>query len=263
MAVLKKAKREVKPTKRYLITKQRTLKKRWRGLPKEEKTEFKRLVKILAVFFLALVVLYYVGINLLASVGGFWASLRGRGGEFSQQDKLAPPPPSLSPVPLYTKEEGIKIEGYAEAGAEVTLFVNRKEAGKTVAEKGGQFSFSSVTLREGENKITAIAKDGAGNESLKSATLKVILDKEPPELTVNKPKEGQQFSGEKNKIKIVGKTERGATVKVNKHQATVLADGSFSLTLIASNEGEIKLTVVATDRAGNETTREIAVIYSE
>lgn len=258
MAVLKK----VKPTKRYLITKQRTLKRRWRGLPKEEKTELRRLVKILTITFLTLAVLYYIGINVLTNVGGFWAVLRGKSGEFSQKDTIAPPPPYLSPIPLYTKNEKIEIEGYAEAGAEVTLLVNGSEVGKTVAEKGGQFSFSSVALKEGENKIAAIATDGAGNESLKSSILKVILDKQPPKLTVTKPKEGQKFSGEDDKkITIAGKTEPGATVKINNNQATLLDDGSFNFTFIANNEGEIKLTIAVIDQAGNETKKEITVSY--
>lgn len=260
--ILRRGQRKVKPTKRYLITKQRALKRRWRSLPKEEKTELRRLVKILGALFLTLVVLYYVGINLLTNIGGFWAVLRGRSGEFFQKDTIAPPPPYLTPLPLYTKEEKVKVEGYAEAGAEVILFVNDGEVGKTVAEKGGQFTFSLITLSDGENKITAIAKDGAGNESLTSSALKVILDKKPPELAVSEPKGGQQFSGENNKIKISGKTEPGVIVKVNDLQATVLADGVFNLTIIAANEGEIKLLIIATDRAGNETKEEITVTYS-
>lgn len=263
MAISRKTRRKIKPTKRYLITKQRTLKKRWRTLPKEEKTELRRLVKILTITFLTIAVVYYIGINLLTNVGGFWAVLRGRSGELFQKDTVAPPPPSLSPLPLYTNKEGIKIEGYAEAGAEVIIFINEEEAGKTIAEKGGQFSFSNIILKEGENNITAIAKDGAGNESLESSPVKIILDKKPPELSISQPKEGEKFSGENNKIKVAGKTEPGALVKINDQQATVYGDGSFSLTIIAAQEGEMKLTIVATDRAGNETKQEITVTYSE
>ncbi|PIS12576.1 hypothetical protein COT70_00220 [candidate division WWE3 bacterium CG09_land_8_20_14_0_10_47_33] len=254
--------KKVKPTKRYLITKQRALKKHWRGLPKEEKTELRRLVKILATSLLALVVLYYIGINLLTNVGSFWAVLRGRSGEFFQKDTIAPPPPYLSPLPLYTNKEKVKIEGYAEAGSEVTLFVNDNEAGKTVAEKGGQLTFPAVPLNEGENQITATAKDGAGNVSLKSSVLKIIFDDTPPKLTVNKPKEKQQFSGENNKIRVSGKTEPGVIVRVNDLQATVLADGNFTFVMLAAREGEVKLIITATDRTGNETKKEITVIYS-
>lgn len=261
MAVLRKIKK-VKPTKRYLITKQRTLKKHWRSLPREEKTELKRLVKILATIFFTLVVIYYLGINVLTKAGWFWGIFRGKSGEFFQKDTVAPPPPYLTPLPLYTNKDQVKIEGFAEAGAEITLFINGTENAKTVAEKGGQFSFPSVSLKEGENEISALAKDGAGNESLKSSVLKIILDKKPPELSVNKPEEGQVFTGENNRIEVAGKTEPGATVKINNHQASVLADGSFDFTFIANSEGEIKITVVATDRAGNETKAQIAVTYS-
>ncbi len=257
MAVRKRA----KPTKKYLITKQRALKKRWRGLPKEEKSEFRRLVKILAAIFFALAILYYIGINLLTNIGSFWTSFRGRGGDLFYKDTLAPPPPSLSPLSLYTNKETVKIKGYAEAGAEVILFVNKIQKGTTVAEKGGNFSFPSVNLKEGENQITAVAKDAAGNESLTSSVLKIIFDQEPPELIIKSPKEGQNFSGENNKVRVRGKTEPGATVKVNKHQATVLGDGTFSFTFIAEDEGQITLTITAVDRAGNKTTEELTVNY--
>jgi len=266
MAVRKKAKllklKKVRPTKRYLVTQQRALKRRWRGVPEEEKSELKRLIVILAAILLTLAALYYVGINLLTNIGGFWATLRGQGNELFHADTIAPPPPYLSPLPLYSNNEVITIGGYAEAGAEVTLFVNEAEVGKTIAEKGGQFTFSAVTLNIGENTITATAKDGAGNESTRSSILRTIIDKEPPELVINQPSDGQQFSGEDNKITIAGTTESGATVKINGSQASVLADGSFNFTVIANQEGTITLTITATDRAGNETKTEIHVDYS-
>jgi hypothetical protein len=60
---------------------------------------------------------------------------------------------------------------------------------------------------------------------------------------------------------VEGKTEAGTTVKVNEIQATVLADGTFKSTLIAK-EGDNKITVVATDKAGNEKKAEISITYS-
>jgi hypothetical protein len=263
MATKKKGKlKKAKPTKRYLITKHRDLKKHWRGMPKDEKSEFKRLLLILAIIFVTLAVLYYVGVNLLTNIGGFWSTLRGEGGELFKTDAVAPPPPYLSPLPLYTNSDTTTVEGYAEAGAEVTLFVNGGEVGKTIAEKGGQFSFASIGLNEGENTITATAKDGSGNESLESSTLNIVLDKTPPELIVQQPSEGQSFSGEDNRITVSGSTESGAVVKVNDSQISVLADGSFSTNIVASTEGNIKIVVVATDRAGNESKVELTVSYS-
>ncbi|MDP1710634.1 MAG: Ig-like domain-containing protein, partial [candidate division WWE3 bacterium] len=59
-----------------------------------------------------------------------------------------------------------------------------------------------------------------------------------------------------------GKTESGATVRVNEIQAAILADGTFKATLTASTAGEINITIVATDKAGNEKKVELKVTYS-
>src|SRR3989304_5147426 len=101
----------------------------------------------------------------------------------------------------------------------------------------------------------------ASNISQKSAELIVTLDKKPPTLTITKPKDGQAFSGTDTQIHVEGKTEAGTTVKVNEIQATVLADGIFKSTLVAK-EGDNKITVVATDKAGNEKKVELSITYS-
>ena len=204
---------------------------------------------------------YYLGINGLSHIGGFWAIFTGERGIIAG-DTIAPPPPTfISPLNPYTKEPKITVNGYAEPSAEITVSLNGKVAGAAVTEAGGTFSLANITLKEGKNTITATAKDLSGNESQKSAELIVTLDTKKPTLTVTAPKPGQKFTGEKNQITVTGKTEAGVAVKVNSLQSTVFGDGTFRATILAK-EGENKITVTATDKAGNQEKIELTVTYT-
>ena len=206
--------------------------------------------------------LYFLGIRGLTYIGGFWNVFTGEK-DTTSGDTDAPFTPTFAPRPSYTKTEKISVSGFAEPASKVTLFINGVENGSTVAEALGPFKFSDVTLtKEGKNTITATATDGNNNVSQKSAELIITLDRKPPKLEVTSPEDGQTFSGEDKQIRVKGKTESGATVKVNELQAAVLADGTFKATLTASAAGEIKITVVATDKAGNEEKVELTVTYS-
>jgi len=230
-------------------------------MSREDRNDLARFVKVLTAILAVTLAVYYVGVNGLTHIGGFWAIFTGEKGEVIG-DTIAPPRPTLSPINPYIKESKITINGFAEAGSEVTVFVNDSEAGKTVAEAAGTFTLSDVSLKQGRNEITAVSRDTSGNEGQRSGILVVNFDNKPPDLTVSAPKDGQKFSGEDNQIKVSGTTESTATVKVNSVQARVLGDGSFSTTILGS-AGSIPITVTATDRAGNEKKIELTVTYEE
>jgi hypothetical protein len=251
----------MRKSRKYIVKKKRNLKKSWKSLSKDDKNDLTRFVQVLGITFLIIFVVYYIGVNGLTHIGGFWSIFTGERGE-AKGDTIAPPPPTLAPISQYSREKQVDIKGNAEPGAEITLFVNDAEAEKTVTEAGGTFSFSKVALpKEGKNTMDAIATDKAGNQSNKSAKLVVTRDTKKPKLEVSKPSDGQTFSGEDNQIEVVGTTEAGATVKVNNVQAQVLAKGSFKSTVVASEPGDIEITITATDKAGNEEKIELTVSY--
>lgn len=218
------------------------------------------LLQILVVTAVIISAIYFLGVSGLTHISDFWAIFTGEKTS-TKGDTVAPPPPTFAPASPYTKEQKVEVSGYAEPGSEVTLLLNDSEVGKIIAEAGGTFSFADVTLSEGKNTLVATATDKAGNQSQKSAELIITLDTEPPTLEVSKPQNNQTFNGEDKTIQIAGKTEAGATVRINSYQATVLADGTFEGTINASKPGEIKITIVATDKAGNEEKVELTVTY--
>ena len=61
---------------------------------------------------------------------------------------------------------------------------------------------------------------------------------------------------------LSGLVEKGGRVIVNKISAEVQADGRFSIE-VPLKEGRNTLTLVATDQAGNEATKEYTVIYNK
>ncbi len=251
----------VRKSRKYIVKRKRNLKKSWKSLSREDKSDLTRFVQVLGITFLIIFAVYYIGVNGLTHIGGFWSIFTGERGEV-RGDTIAPPPPTLAPIAQYSKSKEVNIKGNAEPGAEITLFVNDEEAGKTITEAGGTFSFSKVLLpKEGKNIIDAIATDKSGNQSNKSAKLIVTRDTKKPKLEVAKPSDGQTFSGEDNQIKVKGTTEAGATVRVNNIQAQIRAGGVFETTVVATEPGSIKITVTATDKAGNERKVELTVAY--
>lgn len=121
-----------------------------------------------------------------------------------------------------------------------------------------------ITLLEGENIISAVAYDRAGNKSEPSIT--VTLDTRAPEITIAAPAEdacldvtqlevkGTLFGGA-NGIKVAA----GTAAPVD---ATIAADGrSWTATVATPDEGALTLTVTGTDPSGHATSlaRHVAI----
>jgi len=148
-----------------------------------------------------------------------------------------------------TNEATVTITGTAtDNSGSVTVAVNGVEA-----EVGADGKFSAeVTLTEGENEITVVAKDPSGNKTEK--TVVVVLDTVPPELTVDALPEPLTSTT----VKLSGKVEEGAKVMVNDVEATVAHD--YWEAEVELEYGENIVTVTATDAVGNETAKEITVV---
>ena len=160
-----------------------------------------------------------------------------------------------------------KITGTAEAGSTVTLLEGTTVLGTaTVAagSAGGAFTIISGTLSDGEHVLTVQAKDAAGNVSLLSDTLKVTVDTKAPDAPVLPTLDaasdtGVSFSDGITKTAtpvIKGVAEAGSKVELfdgtkSVGTATAGVDGKYSITTSTLPDGVHKLTVKATDVAGN------------
>ena len=171
--------------------------------------------------------------------------------------------PPLAPrliVPFEaTSSSKIKIDGFAEAGAEVELLKNEQTIGTTEVTVDGNFSFTNIELDDGENNFSAIAtKENSGTSEI-SKIASVIYDTVSPELTMSNPSENS-LTVDSADFDIIGKSEKGVSVTINGKVAVVDSEGNFKLKIqLSPNKNNIE--VVVKDEALNETKKTISITY--
>ncbi len=220
---------------------------------------YRRFITFVGAIVVILLGTYFVGLFVLSRLGT-------REETFTQRDRTAPPPPTLSGVPQATHSAKLNIKGFAEPGTTVHLFLNQAEKDSQLISSEGRFTFEEVVLETGQNEIHAVATDATGNESRPSTTYRVIIDQKPPQLEVSEPEDGtiiKEEEGQQTFVLVKGKVEEIATVTVNEHQAIVRGEGSFEYRLLLTEGEENVVKIVARDRAGNKTTVEKTIIYKK
>lgn len=228
----------------------------------------KLILSILGVSLL-LGLLWFGGVLILSHLDAFWGALgRERNqaiGPSGNSDIFPPSPPTLINPPAATKENRIKLEGKAEKDSEIILFLNNKPVEKTFADEKGSFTFEGISLSDGENRFSLTAKDKSGNESGKSPFYTINYNKKAPELDLENPKDGTILNGKNEQtITVTGTVSPSSvTLTINDIRAIVNEDGTFSLRISLDRDGENKITVKATDDAGNSTEKSVTVTYNE
>ncbi|HEV8659273.1 MAG TPA: Ig-like domain-containing protein, partial [Thermoanaerobaculia bacterium] len=114
-----------------------------------------------------------------------------------------------------------------------------------------------LDLLEGPNTLTAVATDAAGNTA--TASLSLVVDTRAPELSVTSPAANACIDA--TSIEVRGRAIDPAlkSVKVMSLDATVAADGTWSVIVPAPNELTYTMTIEATDTLGHSTVSVAAV----
>jgi len=161
--------------------------------------------------------------------------------------KVDTTPPGLEVVVpadnLLTNSPFVPVVGSAETQ---NVTIGELEVEPFAGTQDGWWDFDELyPLEEGENKLVITATDKAGNKI--SQTITVVLDTEPPALTITEPEDGTKT--EYDQMTIVGTTEPGAILRIN---GAIIpdTDGNFSVpcTLVI---GKNTITITSTDGAGN------------
>ena len=166
-------------------------------------------------------------------------------------DITPPGAPTLDALAEYTSQATFTVEGIAEPGSTVTVFVGGTPSGSAKAGFDGNFA-AQLTLTEGPNAITAWATDAAGNTGPLSAEVSTILDRVAPAAPeLDALPELTNVST----LLVQGRAEALALVSilVNGHpygSVDATASGVFDLIIVLS-EGPNDVTAFATDRALN------------
>lgn len=231
-----------------------------RRLRVEQKNDKRSTILYILLSLVILLLLFKYGISNVSKLIGFVGDFKNASKTPEQEDKTPPPPPSLENIPKATKEKTLEISGSTESGVKVIFNLNDQKA-EVLANSDGRFIFN-ITLLNGENTISAIAKDKAGNESVQSTVKKVIFDNTPPELEITTPTDGTSYFGSKQKqLTISGKTSEGSKVQINGRWVITNSDGSFNYVYVFV-DGNNELIITSEDEAGNKTEKLIVVTFT-
>ena len=167
--------------------------------------------------------------------------------------------PLLDATPQFTKNAALVVQGLipsfgGAADRKVSIALNGGLAVLVPIDANGHFALP-ITLANGTNQLV-VALVTPEIEAIASTTVSVVLDTVAPPLVLTKPTNGDSIAG--LNLTVEGKAEPGATVLVNDRNAIVGQDGSFSETITVA-AGTVPLTVIARDRAGNETKSQLSV----
>lgn len=207
-----------------------------------------------------LLLFLFFGLPTVAKFAAFLHDLRSTNQPVDVTDTTPPAPPKINDLPEFTNETSLDISGRSEPGATILIEENGKED-EVLANKDGEFQYT-WSLLDGQNKISAKAKDAAGNESVESDVQLVTYDNQPPDLSIDSPQDGASFYGSKERqLTIKGHTEENASVTINDRIVVVDSLGDFSLSTTLS-DGDNSFDVTAKDQAGNETKSSFTVHYS-
>lgn len=155
-----------------------------------------------------------------------------------------------APTDLAVSNDGKTVTGSAEPGSTVTIRdPDGNVIGTGTAGSDGKFTVDLNKPQTNGEQLTAEAKDPAGNTSPSASVTAhdTTAPGAPSNLDINA--EGTT---------LTGKAEAGSTVKVTDSEGNLLgtgkadANGNFTITLTAAQTDGERLSVTATDAAGNQ-----------
>lgn len=152
----------------------------------------------------------------------------------------------------YTKEKQYKLKGTTEPTAKVTI--QGKEA---EIDADGKFMVL-VDLTDGKNEISVETADDVPNTSKTSFIL--FLDTKAPLITLTT--ENYTIVKEPSAYIMGQVDDKDAVVKINEEVVPLTPAGSFAK-MVVVNKGVNTFVIKATDKIGNETVKELILVYPE
>ncbi len=148
---------------------------------------------------------------------------------------------------LITNQATVAVSGTVTDASQMQVTVN----GKQVSVDHHNAFYALIASTEGQNTITVVATDAAGNSTKLTRT--VTRDDISPTLTLSEP--ADDLVTKSNSISVKGVVHDQTTVTVQINGAVIPVDqaGAFSST-VSLKEGRNILQIVATDAAKNSTT---------
>lgn len=206
-----------------------------------------------------LLIVVFFGIKFVFGLSSVIGERFQKKSQVTEERKLVPTTPIFSQDFEATNSSQVTVSGVTDPKTNIELFQNDESKTTGISDDEGKFTFE-VTLLKGENKFSAQAISEAGAKSPMSNPFSVTYLTEPPKLEISSPKDGETVSNQLTPI--TGITDKGVSITINDLFSIVDDKGNFSYGFNFSN-GDNKIKVVATDAAGNKTTKEITVKFSQ
>jgi hypothetical protein len=167
--------------------------------------------------------------------------------------------PIADSLPAYTREPQLQITGKVpsfavQPGRSLQIVLNGALVATTPLDPSGAFS-AALALKDGANSISLTLI--ADRDIVAASSYTVVLNRTPPTLNVALPAAGSTVDAQN--VVVSGTTEPGSTINVNGRIVVTTPEGGFTDSFTAT-PGSVPITVVARDRAGNETTQKLTVI---
>lgn len=161
---------------------------------------------------------------------------------------------------LITNEKMITVRGTAESGSMIQLMHNELEIAVEEVGPNGEFAIP-VELAEGKNELQAISLID-GKQIAESEIVTVTLDTNKPVVTIISPQDGETIGEKTVTVKGHAKDQHLDRVTINGQETMVDEQGYFTQD-IEFEFGEQQIEVIAFDKAGNETKKQITVYIEE
>jgi bacillopeptidase F len=214
----------------------------------------------LSLVLLTLIIIFFatLGLKLLISTSLFIArfSFNKKTTQNTTADAELLLPPEIIGVPDATNSAELAITGRAQPKKNLSVFVNGDKVKEVLTDKA-EFR-TVVTLDEGVNEIYLEVEEPEKKLTKKSASYYVTYKNEPLVLNIDTPTDGSKTASEE--ISVSGTVDSDAIVKINGLPVVSSGSGAFS-GAVKLKEGENKISVEASDRAGNYEKKEITVFY--
>ncbi|HET8570117.1 MAG TPA: hypothetical protein VFM93_14150 [Candidatus Limnocylindria bacterium] len=185
-------------------------------------------------------------------------------GTISEQQSVATvsAAPVIDQLPSFTTQSTTMLQGHVPTFAlgearKVEIALNGKVIAVTAPDPQGRFA-QQLTLVDGNNEVSIALLDGSTVVATTASS--VVVDKTPPPLSLVRPAAGAVLTG--TTVVVEGKSEADARITVNERVVAATPDGTFSESFTAQ-AGTQTITVIARDRAGNETKETLTVTVRE
>jgi len=224
----------------------------------ENKTKRNLTITIIAIVVIVILLVQF-GVPLLTSISYMIAGSKNNEEAIQKTAYIAPP--TLDNTFDATNSARVTIAGSSIAKASIELFVNNNKIDSTQVGNTNTFEFENIALKQGKNTLKARVLSENNQTSEFSNEISIVYLHKAPELSIESPSDGQEFSKENKTIEVKGKTESGTKITVNDFWAIVHDTGDYSYTLVLK-DGDNQIKVIATDEGGNKTEKLLQVKYN-